>query len=134
MRRPRPFALVVLAVALVTFGCTTAPVDGASGSTSVDVVGTVRTAPSCPVEVPGSPCPARPLVGALVEILRGGDRVATTRTDEHGRYGVRVPAGDYVVRASTANALPVPAEVRVSVPAAGPVDLLLDSGIRRPLR
>jgi hypothetical protein len=103
----------------------------ASSQQEATVTGHVRSAPSCPVERLGTPCPPRAAARALVE-LRSGDRtVASTRTDDTGRYVLRAGPGDYVVRATGAG-FGATAERAVHLDPGGTatVDLRVDSGIR----
>jgi len=58
--------------------------------------------------------------------------VATASTDAQGRYLMRVPAGDYDVRATARGGYPATASKHVSVRADVTVNLVLDSGIRGP--
>ncbi len=122
-------ALVVAAAALA--GCGTG--SGAAASTgSATLAGQVLAAPSCPVERAESPCPPRPVHGATVEVLRAGDRVAATTTDDQGQFLVAVPEGDLLVRATNAGGYRSTAAqlVEVAAGSTATVRLVVDSGIR----
>jgi hypothetical protein len=123
---------------MVVFGASVLLVTGCGGSASSGgagrdgtIRGQVLTAPTCPVERPGSPCPPGPAVRVQVVATSddGGVRVRT-RTDEHGTFTLHVRPGHYRVVAtggigSTDSAM-------VDLPASGAVtvQLMLDSGIR----
>jgi hypothetical protein len=99
-------------------------------NTGIAVQGTVLSSPSCPgPAVAGSPCPDRPVAGALVELARGGTVVATTRTDTAGRFEMSVPPADYLI---TAFNVGFASRTSQSITVAGPVtvELVVDSGIR----
>jgi hypothetical protein len=126
----RMLVALVGAVAVLA-GCGTG--SGTSASTaSATLVGQVLAAPSCPVERAESPCPPRPVLGATVEVLRAGDRVATATTDDQGRFVAVVPAGSLLVRATNAGGYRSTAEQRVEAAAGSSVTvrLVVDSGIR----
>jgi hypothetical protein len=94
--------------------------------------GTVLSAPSCPVERVGSPCPPRPVAGATVEAYRGSHGVAQTATGRSGGFLLRLPAGSYLVRATNVGGYRSTAATQVTVSADRPVSVTLtvDSGIR----
>ena len=122
--------LALLLAAALTGACG----GGAATSSSAlgTVVGTVTSAPTCPVERVGSPCPPRPVAGATVEVDRGDSVVATTRTDTAGRFRVGVPAGHYTVVAHNIGGYRSTASSAVDVVAGttATADLTVDSGIR----
>jgi Carboxypeptidase regulatory-like domain len=69
--------------------------------TASAVIGTVEAGPIRPVIMVGDNRPnTRPVAGAMVEALHGGNVLATTTTDDAGRYGLRVPPGTHLIRAT----------------------------------
>lgn len=95
--------------------------------------GTVTAGPACPVEQAGTPCPDRPVGGAIVELLGAGDKVVlNTVTDATGTFRVRAPAGSYTVRATNTGGLTSQATESVTLTPgrAATVALVVDSGIR----
>jgi hypothetical protein len=121
--------LLVL-TALVAAACASSGTHaGAQGSIS----GRVLSAPQCPVERAGHPCPPRPVSGASVVALRAGDEVAATHTDAAGRFTLRLHPGRYLIRATNAGGYASTAERAVRVRLGGPeqlITLTVDSGIR----
>jgi hypothetical protein len=97
----------------------------------VVVTGTVLTAPTCPVERSGHPCPPRPLPGALVAVYAAANRVASTSADRAGHFAVRLAPGSYRVQARMPAGLGNSASKHITVSDA-PVRLTItvDSGIR----
>ena len=103
-----------------------------TGSRASLVVGTVTAGPVTPVQRAGKPN-TRPLPGAAVEALRGGDVVAFTRCDDRGRYGLTVRPGTYLIRVRPPGRFLTKYPVKTVTIAAGEtltVDFLLDTGIR----
>ena len=95
------------------------------------VTGTVRSAPSCPVERINSPCPPRPVDGGLVDALVNGQVRAHTHTDSSGRFHLSLPYGSYTIRATNVGALRTTATRTVHVRRATvAITLVVDSGIR----
>ncbi|MGQ0630090.1 MAG: carboxypeptidase-like regulatory domain-containing protein [Sporichthyaceae bacterium] len=95
--------------------------------------GTVTAGPACPVEQAGTPCPDRPVGGAVVELVGADDKVVlNTVTDATGRFQLRAPAGSYILRATNTGGLPSQASEPVTLTAgrASTVKLTVDSGIR----
>ena len=95
------------------------------------VLGTVVSAPSCPVERSDSPCPPRPVRGAVVDALAAGRIRASTHTDSSGRFRLALPFGSYLIRATNVGVLRTTAAHRVRVgrlPVS--ITLVVDSGIR----
>jgi hypothetical protein len=121
--------LVTLAAVLVLAAC-------GSGGTATGARGTVDgrvlSAPSCPVQRAGQPCPPRPVVGGSVVALRGQQVVATTHTDAGGRFTLTLQPGRYLVRATNTGGLQTIAEraTTVTARATSHVRLVVDSGIR----
>jgi hypothetical protein len=128
MEVPAMRRLLVL-TALLVAGCASS---GTHAAARGDVTGRVLSAPSCPVMRAGVPCPPRPVTGAQLVALRGGDEVASTRTDAAGRFGLTLPAGRYVIRATNAGAYASTAQRQLVVRAETTVTirLVVDSGIR----
>lgn len=96
------------------------------------VTGQVLSGPSCPVETEESPCPPTPVSGVVVQVLQGGDVVATATTDSDGAFTVTAPPGESLVKASATEGLPSEDSKEVDLVAGETttVKLLLDSGIR----
>jgi hypothetical protein len=113
---------------LLTAACSSTAPAAHSGA----VVGQVLSAPSCPVEREGVPCPPRPVSNAKVVALRGGQVVAATSADARGRYRLTVSAGRCTVRATNTGGLATTAMKVVTVRADQVVyvRLVVDSGIR----
>ena len=63
------------------------------GGRATEVTGVVVTSPTCPVARAGQPCPAQPVAGASVSLLRDGALLARTRTDRSGRFRLACPPG-----------------------------------------
>ncbi|TAM91487.1 MAG: carboxypeptidase regulatory-like domain-containing protein [Jatrophihabitans sp.] len=127
--RPRR---AVLVLALFAAGCGQA-LPAAPPPHPGTIAGIVLSAPTCPVERIGSPCPPRPVPGAQVEVFAAdGGRRARASADPDGRFRVTVPAGRYRVTATNTGALRTSAEAQVSVAsgATATVRLVVDSGIR----
>lgn len=110
---------------------------GSNGSTpdansSGTVSGVVLSAPSCPVERVGSPCPPRPVPGADVTASRGTTVVAHVHADDHGRFTIRLAAGDYTIVARMVGGLGTSASAQVTVTSGqtATVTVTVDSGIR----
>ena len=104
-----------------------------AGSGSGSIAGRVTTAPTCPVEQEGHPCPPRPYA-AHVTASAGGREVAAADAADDGRYRMEVPAADYTVCANPRSGSSFPRqECRDAHVDAGrdtEVDLVMDSGIR----
>jgi len=96
------------------------------------VSGVVLSAPSCPVERVGSPCPPRPVPGADVTASRGTTVVAHVHADDHGRFTIRLAAGDYTIVARMVGGLGTSASAQVTVDSGvtATVTVTVDSGIR----
>lgn len=95
------------------------------------MTGTVLTAPTCPVERSGQPCPPRPVPAALVTVYAGANRVASTTADRTGHFALRLAPGAYRVQARMPAGLRSTASKHIAV-AAEPVTLTItvDSGLR----
>jgi hypothetical protein len=132
LRRAMPgarFLVLIELVELLLAGCNQQP---DAGSQASFVVGTVSAGPVLPVERVGRPN-TRPLAGAAVEALRGGDVVAAGRSDDRGRYRLSVRPGTYVIRViPPGRFLSTEPPKTVTVPAGETlvVNFLLDTGIR----
>jgi hypothetical protein len=100
-------------------------------SALVVVVGVVDSAPACPgPQRLDSPCPARPLSGAVVDITRDGRAITSIVADSSGRFAVHLTPGRYQFTAHNVGGLPAKTTQTVNVPTDRPVDLTVDSGIR----
>ena len=97
------------------------------------VVGVVEAGPIRPVVIVGDSRPnTRPVAGAVVEALRGGNVVAATTTDDAGSYELRVHPGTYLVRVTAAglHSKEPGQTVTVSAGESLTVSFVLDTGIR----
>ena len=114
---------------LVLAGCAS---KAASTGRPVPLAGWVLSAPRCPVERVGSPCPPGSVAGATVEALQMAQVVASTRSDGSGRFVLRLVPGRYLIRATNAGAYASTAERSVLVRAgtSSALTLVVDSGIR----
>lgn len=125
----RTVALSVLLLFLVACAGRASSPSGDSG-----VRGTVLLGPTCPVVTMESPCPDLPLADAEVQVLQGGDVVATVRSDGDGRFTVALDPGDYVLQAIVEEGGPgmsaKPVDVTVTSGAFVDVIVPMDSGIR----
>ena len=114
----------------LTDGMLTVPSD----TSGLAIAGRVLAGPVCPVErsPPDPACSPRPVGGAVIRILQGGDEVVRTSTDSLGRFLIPVDAGTYVVEPQAVQGLlGTPAPVAVVVADARvDVDLAYDTGIR----
>ncbi|HZC71266.1 MAG TPA: carboxypeptidase regulatory-like domain-containing protein [Jatrophihabitans sp.] len=119
---------VLLALVLAVSACGSA---GTAAHADATVAGRVLSAPSCPVERAGHPCPPRPVVGGSVVALQARHIVASTRSGAGGRFQLSVDAGRYVIRATnTGLASTAQKTVDVAAGATIRVRLVVDSGIR----
>ena len=96
------------------------------------VTGTVAAGPISPVTRPGMRAIHVVLPGAIVQALRGNQVMATTHTDETGRYELRLQPGTYLIRAQSDKYLPRERSKTVTLPTGQKliVNLVLDTGIR----
>lgn len=96
------------------------------------VSGVVLSAPSCPVERAGSPCPPRPVPGADVTATRGATTVAHVTAGADGRFTIHLDAGAYTITARAVGGIGSTASAHVTIPAGGvaTATLTVDSGIR----
>ena len=126
--------LVALALLALLCGC---GAQGAAAPVDSGVQGLVTLGPQCPVEQGGVPCPDVPPAGVVVtayervpgESYTHGKSVGTARTDEGGRYEIRLEPGEYVVSAEAG----MSCELMDIVVAAGSwtsMDVPCDTGIR----
>jgi hypothetical protein len=91
-----------------------------------------------PVVREGSPWPAYPLPGRVEAVRRGLDPatepVARADSDARGRFRLRLPPGEYVLRARNLTGAPVPTArpvtVRVAAGEFTEITIHFDSGIR----
>jgi Carboxypeptidase regulatory-like domain len=96
------------------------------------VEGRVLSAPSCPVQLVGSPCPPRAVVGATVVATRADRRVASTHTAAGGGFSLRLAPGRYLVTATNVGgfASTAASTVDVRLDTVARLTLTVDSGIR----
>ncbi len=120
---------LVLLVASVLVGCGSA---GSGQAASARVLGTVLSAPGCPVQQVASPCPPFRVAGADVVALRGGVAVVSARSAADGTFVMSVPAGTYTFTATSSGGYRSSVSQVVHVPAQGDltITLTIDSGIR----
>lgn len=125
-------ALLWALAAAALVGCGDDPAGPGLRTTESDLVGRVLAGPTCPVETAGSPCPPAPVDDALVELVRGSEVVASTRTDAEGGFRLSAAAGSYVARARSSSGLPSESTTPVTLRAGAQtsVTLMLDTGIR----
>jgi hypothetical protein len=102
----------------------------AAPPTSV-VKGTVTAGPVAPLARPGVPSTAL-VRDATVEALSGSQVIATTRTDQAGRYEFRLQPGTYLIRAHSDKYLSKEKSetVTLSQDQNMTVNLVFDTGIR----
>jgi hypothetical protein len=125
-----PRWLTAAAAVLLLSSCNSSSGDGTGSATGV-VTGIVYSAPSCPVERIGSPCPPRAVANAEVLAYQGEHRRAATRTGSDGRFQLDVPYGHYTVQATNVGGYGSTARADVDVSARPiSVELTVDSGIR----
>jgi len=95
------------------------------------VTGTVAAGPISPLARPGVPA-THVIAGAIVQALRGNRVIATTHTDETGRYELRLQPGTYLIRAQSDKYLSRERSKTVTLPTGQKltVNLVLDTGIR----
>ena len=107
---------------------------GPSSSGDGGIRGIVLLGPTCPVETLESPCPDRPLADVEVQVLQGGDVVASVRSDGDGRFAVALDPGHYevqaVLRAGGPGMSAKPVDVTVTSGEFIDVNIPVDSGIR----
>jgi hypothetical protein len=124
---------VVLATVLALGGCG----PGSSHDSSVQplldggISGLTVAGPQCPVQVPGQPCPPKPVSANVVVEDNAGHEVTAFVSDAQGRYRLALPPGDYVLVSGDPGP-PFLKPVQVTVVAGRYVDLqlVLDTGIR----
>ena len=95
------------------------------------VTGTVAAGPISPLARPGVPA-TRAVPGATVAALRGNQVVATTHTNEAGRYELRLQPGTYLIRAQSGKYRfgETTKEVTLARETGLTVNLAFDTGIR----
>jgi hypothetical protein len=121
---------------LLLAGLLTAATACAGGSVAPSqrgtVSGVVLSAPSCPVERAGTPCPPRAVPGAEVTARHGAATVSRVRAGADGRFSLTLVPGRYtiVARATGVIGSTATAEVTVAAGDTATVTLTVDSGIR----
>jgi hypothetical protein len=91
--------IAALTTIVVVSSCGT---EGAAAAVRSGVKGVVQAGPTCPVETEESPCPDRPVEDAnVIAKTRSGQRVASTRTDDAGRFRIHLRPGKYRVTAES---------------------------------
>ena len=78
------------------------------------------------------PCPPRPISATIQIVTTNGRIIATTHTDAHGRYAVRLPRGEYVLHVASTSALPRCPDTHLDVGTTPPsrANINCDTGIR----
>jgi hypothetical protein len=95
------------------------------------VVGVVDAAPGCPgPERLDSPCPAKPVPGAVIDVTRDGRDVTSVIADMSGKFTVRLAPGRYEFTAHNVVGYRSRTTRTVIVPTSAPVELTIDSGLR----
>ena len=122
------FILLIIAAALVAACGSQHP--AAAPPASV-VKGTVTAGPVSPLARPGKPA-AVVVRGTTVEALSGSQVIATTRTDQDGRYEFRLQPGAYLIRARSDKYLSKEKSETVTLSQGQQltVNLVFDTGIR----
>ena len=92
--------------------------------------GTVVRSPTAPVCRVGTPCSA-PAKQVTLSFTRNGT-TRSTRTDDRGRYSIRLAAGAYAVKTNQRpfGTVPQPRTVRVRASRSTRIDFVIDTGIR----
>jgi hypothetical protein len=129
MRQPgvtRWLWTILAAMLLVACG------SSSTGTSSRGVVsGVVNSAPGCPMDRVGSPCPPRPVAGAAVVALIGNKTRAHTTTGTDGRFELKLPFGRYLIRATDTGGMKSSASTEIDVHTATvSIEIDVDSGIR----
>lgn len=107
-------------------------IQGAGATRAAGLHGRVLIDPAMPVCRVGDPC-TRPAKDLELAFVRNDRVVGTTKTDEHGRYRIALPAGRYAVRPMVQHGLRKALEPgRATVPRGRYArrDFTLDIGIR----
>jgi hypothetical protein len=91
------------------------------------VEGIVVRGPTSPACAAGSPCSA-PARDVTVQATKGGNVVASTTTDNEGRFTLALHAGDYTISALGRGT--EPQDVHVTASKLTEVAFLIDTGIR----
>lgn len=131
MRRRTKPRLGLLLSLLALAGCASDLLLGPDAAQGID--GLALKAPTCPVETPDDPCPARPYAATIVVEDEDGARVTTLHVADDGRFRVGLRAGRYRLVPRSADPFPLaPDALDVDVPAGTWVDVTLvyDTGIR----
>jgi hypothetical protein len=124
-------AAVAGGAVLMMASCASKPAADSGSARQVLVTGTILTAPTCPVEHPGRPCPPRAVPGAVITIYLQTKQVFSTTAGRDGNFSLQLGPGSYRVQAALPNGLRSTASTDVMV-ATTPVHvtLILESGIR----
>ena len=100
------------------------------------IEGQALAGPTCPVERVGSPCPDRPVAGAVVNVWNAQrtKKVTTFTADDQGRFRVALAPGDYYLDPQRVEnqqfPIPHPQSVTVREGAFTAVTIEYDTGIR----
>ncbi len=125
-------AVLVLAAALAAVVLAACGSEHPAAAPPVSVVtGTVSAGPVSPLARPGVPTAAL-VRGATVEAFDGSQVVATTRTDQAGRYRFELLPGTYLIRALSDKYLSKEKSETVTLVQGRhlTVNLVFDTGIR----
>lgn len=125
-------ARTLLTIAAFSFAAACSAPQGFGAARATGLHGRVLIDPAMPVCRVGEPC-SRPAKDLELAFLRNGRVVATTSTDDQGRYRIALPAGRYAVRPHVQHGLRTalePAGARVPHGRYARRDFTLDIGIR----
>jgi hypothetical protein len=130
MRRLRHVTRSVMFTFLILIAACGTQHPAAAPPTSV-VTGTVSAGPVSPLARPGVPT-AAVVRGTTVEALSGSQVIATTRTDQAGRYEFELQPGTYLIRAQSDKYISKEKSetVTLSQGQSLTVNLVFDTGIR----
>jgi hypothetical protein len=96
------------------------------------VEGQVLIGPMCPVVQVGQECPDQPYQATLTVNSPNGRRIVQVRTDEQGRFKIRLEPGEYILHPESPNVPPFAVEQPFVVEEGRftHVTVVYDSGIR----
>ena len=132
--RPLPAAGLLL-VLLALSSCGSVPRLGVpSPAPDSGIDGRTRGSPTCPIVMPGNPCPPRAISATVAVLDHGGQEVTRFTSAADGSFRVALAPGAYTLSqpASSSHVLPLlkPASVTVVAGRYTSVVLDFDTGIR----
>ena len=103
-----------------------------TGGPAVGVYGYITAGPTCPVERPDRPCPARPVTAHIAAAGANGVAAGATSSDAGGLYRLTLAAGTYTLVVSNVSIFPrcPPTPVVVTAGQLSRNDIECDTGIR----